>query len=169
MEIKEIETKKGYWAYDMEWVKVNNIPEWYAYNIHAEILYYLFEWKEIPNFDNTRNIITDLYLETIYIEYSDNNVRNKDIENYKKIKLINPFKSEKIDKSRQIALNIWDFEYNWKYYLVLEPLNQLTDETNTEKWLFRGVIVDYEKYYGANNDVKDEIKETSTKIEDLIK
>jgi hypothetical protein len=169
MEIKEIETKKWYWAYYMEWIKVDNIPEWFAYNIHAAILYHLFDWKEIPKYDDNRNIITDLYGDFIYIEYSNNNIRKKDINNNNKINKINFLKSEIIEGTRQIAENIWDFEYNWKYYLVLHPVNSTTSETNPEKWLFRWVIVDYEKYYWLNSEVESEVKETSWKVEDLIK
>ncbi|MDD2870447.1 MAG: hypothetical protein PHS49_00520 [Candidatus Gracilibacteria bacterium] len=168
MEIKKIDTKKGYWAYDIRGVIVDNIPEGFACSIHAEIIDFLLEGEKIPKYDDNRNIITNIYGDFIYIEYSDAYIRNKDIKNNNKINKTNMLKSEVIDGTRQIAENIGDFEYNGKYYLVLHPVNSTTSETNPEKGLFRGVIVDYDKYYGLNSEVESEVKDTSGKVDTIL-
>lgn len=167
MKITEIKSRDWYFSYELWDTMVYNVPDWRPYNIFTETLRYLQWWWEMPKFDENRNINSDIYGKFLIIEYSNKEIRDNDIKNNSKINKINILKSEVIDGTRQVAENIWDFEYNWKYYLVTCPINKLTDEINPEKWLYKWIIVDYDKYYGLNKNVKAEIKETSDKVSDL--
>jgi len=138
--------------------QINNVPEEIPFNPFTSFSRFLIEWWKLPTFDNDRNIITDLYSDFIFIEYDNEKVRKGDIENNKKIQKTSIVKSEPIDEIRQLAENVWEFEYNWKIYLVLSPLNALTDETNPEKWIFRWVIVNSDKYFEVNKQVEESNK-----------
>ena len=151
--------------YKMKNFIVFNVPhEWIPYNLFDEIWDYLDEWWKIPNFDENRNILDNIYSDYILVEYTEKNIRDKDIENNKSINIINPIKSEAIDSNKQLAENVWNFEYNNKYYLVLNPYNAFTEETNSEKWLFRWVIIDSNKYFEVNNQVKD----TNSQVKNIL-
>ena len=144
---------------------VFDVPnEWIPYNVFNEIWDFLHEWWIIPNFDKDRNLIDSLYSNYILIEYLDKYIRSRDIENNSKINIINSIKSESIDKNWQLAENTWNFEFNWKYYLVIYPYNSLTDEINPEKWLFRWVIIDSDKYFQVNNQVND----SNSQVQDVL-
>jgi len=155
--MKTIEQEKNWiFSYKIwEHTTVENVPSWIPYNPFTSFSRFLIEWWKISTFDNERNILTDLYSDFIFIEYSNEEVRKSDIKNNKKIKIISPIKSEVIDWNKQLAENSWEFEYNWKFYLVLSPINTLTNETNPEKWVFRWVIVDSNKYFAVNNQAKE--------------
>ena len=163
---EEINWNKWYKLKSFEVYWVPN--EWTPFNVFTEIEEALLNNLEISKFDEDRNISWEVYSTYILVEYSDFNVRGKDIFNNSKINIINPIKSEAIDEKRQIAENVWYFNYNWKYYLVLYPYNWLTDETNPDKWLYRWVIIDKEKYFWISEDTKEIVRDMTWKIDDIL-
>lgn len=164
MKVKEIENPWSFSYEIWEYTTVNNVPAWFPYNVFTELMYFFMEWWIIPQFDDNRNVITNVYSSFIFIEYSDTTIRQIDIKNNERINIINPIKSEVIDGSRQIGRNIGEFEYKGKYYLVVYPYNVLTDETNSEKWIFRWVIIDSGKYF----KVQDETQNVAWKVDWIL-
>ncbi len=161
----EIIKKNWKITYSIDWkLQVENVPVWIPENLFFEIWDFLSNWWEIPKFDNNRNIIHWLYMDYILIEYDSKNNRDLDIKNNEKIEILNFAKSKIIWEWNQIAENMGEFEYNWKYYLVTYPYNPLSDEINPEKWVYKWVIVNSNKYF----EVETEIKETSWKINDIL-
>jgi len=155
--------------YKMENFIVFDVPhKWIPFNVFDEIWDYLAEWWKIQRFDNFRNVIDSIYSDYILVEYVDKNIRDKDINNNSKINIINSLKSEKIDWNKQLAENTWNFEYNGKYYLVLNPYNPFTDETNSNLWLYKWVIIDSDKYFWVGDDSKDIIEDTVNNIDDIL-
>lgn len=155
--------------YKLENFVVFDVPhEGIPFNIFKRIeRYLLWEWN-IPRFDENRNIIDSIYSDYIFIEYTDKNIRAKDINNNSKINIINFLKSETIEWDKQLAENTWNFEYNWKYYLVLNAYNPFTDETDPEKWLFKWVIIDSDKYFWVSNDSKNIVDDTVDKVDKIL-
>ena len=104
----------------------------------------------IPVFDIGRNILHGFYSDYICIEYTDRKLRDADKKNNQEhYELVNLFQSKPQDEQgRQIARNVWEFEYDGKYYLMLSPRNTpLTEsDTITERWIYKWVIVNMEKY-----------------------
>jgi len=155
--------------YKLEQFVVFDVPhEWIPFNIFKRIERYLV-WKwNIPKFDEYRNIIDSIYSDYILVEYNDKNIRDRDIVNNSKINIINCLKSEKIDWNKQLAENTWNFEYNWKYYLVLNPYNSFTDEINQNLWIYKWVIIDSDKYFWINEKVEWEIKKVEWDIDSIL-
>lgn len=167
-EIVKIEWKNTYkvdkyisWNKD---IVVYDVPDWIPLSMFNKLVKYILEWKEIPKFDKNRNIIDSVYSDYILIEYIDSNIMEQDIINNSKIEVINKLKSKEIDWNKQIAENTWNFELNWKYYLILNPYNPFTDEINSEKWIYRWIIVNFEKYF----EVAGEVQKVVSKIEDIL-
>ncbi len=161
------ETKNGeFSSYKIEgFAEVRDVPEGIPWNVFTELLEdNLNAWISIPSFDEQRNILHGFYWDYICIEYTDPKVRDSDKKvNKDGYKLVNLFQSEVFDKSRQIAKSVGEFEYNGKYYLVTSPRNTpLSNETNTERWIFHSVIIDKEKYDATKP--QSEVIETSVKV-----
>jgi hypothetical protein len=155
--------------YKLERFVVFDVPhKWIPFNLFDEIWDYLEDWLNIPKFDENRNIIDSVYSDYILVEYSDKNVRDRDIRNNSKINIINSLKSEKIDWDKQLAENTWNFEYNWKYYLVLNPYNPFTEETNPDLWIYKWIIIDSDKYFWINEKVEWEIKKVEWDIDSIL-
>lgn len=133
---------------------IYGVLEWVPLSMYNDLLEYILEWWNIPKFDENRKIIDNIYLDYILIEYVNKDIRNNDMKNNSHINIINPIKSETIDWDKQLAQNVWNFEYNNKYYLVVYPYNAVTDETDSEKWLYKWVIIDSDKYFEVNNQAK---------------
>lgn len=126
---------------------IRNIPPDYAESIFTAIAGYLQDTGEMLDFDGKRSINKDrIYLATLLIEYSDRSLLESDKESNSQLKMKNIIQSEPIDGVRQLWESIWDFEWNGKHYLVVYTYNTLTDETLPERWVFRWVIVDKQKY-----------------------
>lgn len=112
-----------------------------------DIWEYLNNWWEMSEFDSERTINKDrVYLATLLIEYTSRDVLDSDKRNNTQLQLKNPIQALPIDGTRQLGQNIGDFEWNWKYYLVVYTYNNLTDETIPERWVYKGVILDMDKY-----------------------
>ncbi|MDD4151362.1 MAG: hypothetical protein PHR68_01995 [Candidatus Gracilibacteria bacterium] len=135
-------------------IVVYDIPDGIPNVLFNRIVSYLLEGKEIHKFDENRNIIDSVYSDYILIEYIDSDIMKQDIINNSKIEVINKLKSKEIDENKQIAENIGNFELNGKYYLIVNPYNQFTEELNPEKGIYKGVIIDSEKYFKVGNEVQ---------------
>lgn len=155
--------------YKLEKFVVFDVPhEWIPFNIFKRIERHLLWELNIPNFDKNRNVIDSLYSDYILVEYIDKNIRDRDINNNSKIIIINSLKSEKIDWNKQLAENTWNFEYNWRFYLVLNPYNSFTDETNPEKWLYKWVIIDSDKYFWVCEKLKEVVKGVVDEVDEIL-
>lgn len=147
-----IETKwDGINSYRIEsFTEVRDVPEGIPWNVFTEL------WDDvlkqgipIPNFDGERNILHGFYLDYVCVEYADATLREADKNNNQaRYELVNLFQSKTQDEQgRQIARNVWEFEYNGKYYLVISPRNTpLSDEIISEKGIFKGIIVNQSAY-----------------------
>ena len=145
------EYKEINWSnwYELDKFIVFDVPgKWIPFNLFTRIERYLIEWNSIPKFDDNRNIIDSIYSDYILVEYNNESIRNKDIKIINnKINIISPLKTEIIDWNKQLANPVWNFELDWKYYLVLNPYNPFSDELNKEKWIYKWVIVNPELYF----------------------
>jgi len=159
-EYKEINW--GSFWYELDKFIVFDVPKWIPFNLFTKIKRFLDDWNIIPKFDDNRNIIDSVYSDFILVEYLKKDIRDKDIKIMNKKKnIISPLRAEKLTWNRQVANPVWNFEYNWKYYLVLNPYNPFTSETIPEKGIYKWVIVNPELYFweiwGEINNKKDQI------------
>ena len=148
-EINWINTYKidEYISWDKD-ITIFNVKKDYATNIFNEYTNFLLKWWKLLKFDKVRSIIDNIYWDIILIEYNDKINRDNDSNLMdSKINIINPIKSEELDKKRQIAEPIWKLDLDWKYYLFLYPYNWTTDETNPELWIYKWVILNPELYF----------------------
>jgi len=152
-------------TYSIDWkFQVRNVPNWIPENLFFEIWEFLSHWWEISNFDIDRNIIHWLYMDYILIEYKEWGIRDSDILHNDKIEVINFAKSKIIWEWNQISENVWEFEYNWKYYLVVYPYNSLTDENNPNLGIYKWVIINPWKYF----KIEKEAKKIAWEIKDIL-
>lgn len=135
-------------SYVVPWFTiVHNIPLEYSETIFIHVWDYLQNWWEMINLDEKRSVNKNKFHNAIIlIEYVDRDILESDKVNNTQIKLKNAIQSTPVDDIRQIAENIGDFDWNGKYYLVVYTYNSITDETLPERWIFKWVIVDMEKY-----------------------
>ena len=82
-----------------------------------------------------------------------------------KFNIVNAIKSEEIDWNKQIAESSWNFELNWKYYLILSPYNAFTDEINPELWIYKWVIVNPELYFWK---IENQVDSVENKVKDIL-
>lgn len=121
------------------------------------------DFKKIE-FNNDINIY-DLERNFMILESSSKNFRNMNMESLK-----NNFQkdwnhySKLLENNRHIPDICWYFDYNDKYYIVIRWLNTLTDEINPEKWIYKWVIIDSEKYFEVSN----EVQKVVSKIEQIL-
>ncbi len=169
------ETKlDGMNSYQVEaFVEIKNVPEGIPWNIFTELGRYMQESQQaIPHFDSWRNILDNFYLDYVCIEYTDATLRDADKKNnQERYQLINLFQSKPQDEQgRQIARNVWEFEYNGKYYLIVSPRNTpLPDETIPEKWIFKSIIVNQDAYsWIVPSATQGEIRSIQAQVEHLI-
>lgn len=130
----------------------------------------ILDWnksKDIDSFDNYK--IHILWWNFFLIESE----KPENIENYRKY-LDKSFKktwelsSELIDEKRQNPENAWYFEYNWKYYIVIQAYNKLTDETDSDLWVYKWIIINSDIYYWINKKIEEEISDNSWKIDEIL-
>jgi hypothetical protein len=138
----------------------------YAPNVFNRYTHYLLEWKKFIFFNENKNILDWIYSDYIVIEYQNKENRDEDSDLMnKKINIINPIKSEKLNWNRQIAEPIWKLDLDWKYYLFLYPYNWTTDEINPELWIYKWIIVNPELYFWK---VWEEIDSIEDKVNNIL-
>ncbi|EKE28171.1 MAG: hypothetical protein ACD_3C00086G0015 [uncultured bacterium (gcode 4)] len=133
----------------------------------------MLRWKvNLVNFDpekidfNEYVKVYDIWWNNFILEYTSQKDRDFDIkllkENFKPTKHF----AEILENWRQIPSFDWYFEYEGKFYTIVDWLNSLTDEINPEKWIYKWVIVNPSRYFNEwVNSVKND---TSTKANDII-
>ncbi|MDP2090667.1 MAG: hypothetical protein Q8K30_03635 [Candidatus Gracilibacteria bacterium] len=160
MEIKYLDKVKNEYKFDDIIFRDTELNETQLIKIERYIL------KE-SNYEkiifNGMNII-DFGSNLLLLEFEENN-----IEEYKHLLNQNfemvGFYAKELENKRQNPKYKGFFEYNGKHYIMIDGLNKLTDEINPDIGIYKGVIVNPEMYLKVNQSVK----ETSGKIEDLIK
>lgn len=157
-------------SYEVPWfTTVHNLDSSAIESSFIAIWDYLQEWWEMVEFDASRRINKDrVYLATLLIEYTDRDVLDSDKRNNTQLQLKNPIQAMPIDEIRQIGKSIGDFEWNGKYYLVLYTYNNLTEETVPERWIFKGVILDMNKYNATKSKSDGEIAEVRNSVSQII-
>lgn len=126
---------------------------------------FYFVWKDTKKFPLNNGIeIFDMWWNFFVVEYSDETSRNEDVELLKqRFKESGKFAKE-LEEKRQVPEFEWYFEYNWKYYIIVNWLNKLTNEINPEKGVYKWVIVNPGKYF----EVENEVKQIEWKIWDIL-
>lgn len=138
----------------------------YAWDVEDMVKWnYYFVWEDTKKVNlNNQTEVFDMWWNFFVLEYTDKETRDNDI------KLLKQNFQEKwkfaieLEEKRQVPEFEWYFEYNWKYYTIVNWLNKLTDEINPNLGIYKWVIVNPTMYY----ETKKEIDEVSWKIDDLI-
>lgn len=108
--------------------------------------------------------VFDIWWNLFVVEYSYETSRNKDVELLKQ-RFEESWKfAKELEEERQIPEFEWYFDYEWKYYIIVNGLNKLTDEISPEKWVYKWVIVNPWKYF----EVWDEWKKIAERINDIL-
>lgn len=103
------------------------------------------------------------------VEYNSKDERDKNIELLKKNFEMNwNIFSKELEEKRQIPEFQWYFDYEWKYYTILNWLNKLTDETNDNLWVFKWVILNPSKYYWISEISKEVVGEIEGKVDTIL-
>jgi len=76
------------------------------------------------------------------------------------------YNSTPIDDTRQIPEIAWNFEYGWKWYIILFPRNWFTDETLPERGIYRWVIVNPELYF--SDEAQAQVDDGAEKTRDIL-
>lgn len=105
------------------------------------------EWKKIVFSDETKNIFF-LWIATFLSQYKNKEDREKDKEFFEKLYNIS-WDRDWIERPKYD----WEFEYNWKYYLVLSPKRPMWSEydefleliSTPNKYLDRINLIDWVK------------------------
>jgi hypothetical protein len=123
--------------------------------------------KDTPwiQFDNER-IIYQRNGNFFIIEYKSEEVMKGERETF-----LTYFKTENFFPKRekggwQIPEVDFEAEYKWKYYLLLEALLKLKEQTITEKWVYKWVIINPKKYFNITNERKNSKKRVKDIIEE---
>lgn len=131
----------------------------------------MLEWNiDLINFNfnkielNDGINVFDIWWNLFVVEYSDKFLRDNDINLLKQRFQVAWKFSKELEEKRQVPEFDWYFEYEGKYYTIVDWLNILTDEINPEKWVYKWVIVNPWRYF----KVEDELKETSWKVKDIL-
>lgn len=153
--------------------QIRNVPYGIPPSVFSELWDDVFNKSiSIPCFDEDRNILHGFYSDYICIEYIDPQIREKDkMNNQNHYELVNLFQSKKQDEQgRQFSKNVWEFEYNGKYHLVVSPRNTPLPQNDTisERWIFMSIIVDMEKYNSTKTWKELLVQQTSAAVDGVI-
>lgn len=124
-----------------------------------------FVWKDTKKVSLNNGIeIFDMWWNFFVVEYNDETSRNKDVELLKQRFEESGKFAKELEEKRQVPEFEWYFEYDWKYYIIVNWLNKLTDEVNPEKGVYKWVIINPGKYF----EVENEVKQIEWKIWDIL-
>ncbi|MGE4443531.1 MAG: hypothetical protein AB7E37_00885 [Candidatus Altimarinota bacterium] len=98
------------------------------------------------------------------VEYDNETIRNQDIALLKQKFQENGKIAKELEEKRQIPTFDGYFEYDRKYYIIVNGLNKLTDEINPEKGIYKGVIINPSKYF----EVENETKQVAGKVDGIL-
>lgn len=126
---------------------------------------FYFVWEDTKKISlNNDTEVFDMWWNFFVVEYFDENLRNQDIALLKQNFQENWKFAKELEEKRQIPTFDWYFEHEWKYYIIVNGLNKLTDEINSEKGIYKWVIVNPSKYFEVENEVKNVV----WKIDDIL-
>jgi len=121
----------------------------------------MVKWNYYFSWENTKKIhfytwveIYDMWGNLFVVEYADKTLRDRDIELLKTHFLSEGKFAKKLEQERQIPEFDGYFDYNGKYYTIVDGLNSLTDEVSPEKWVYKWVIIHPLKYFQVENEKK---------------
>ncbi len=156
------------------WIEFKSAWDWWS--IENTISYILMWRPDIVDFDEFENkkefndmILYHLFANNFLLEYNSEDERNKN-------KILFQKKFEPIEKSfnsveqwdwTQVPQYYWEFEYDWKFYLITIAVNRIfeTDETNLEKGVYKWIIVNPDLYFW---EVEKEVKNIEWKVNKLV-
>jgi len=131
----------------------------------------MVKWNYYFSWENTKKIyfsrwveIFDMWGNLFVIEYSDKITRDSDIELLKIHFQAEGKFAKKLENERQVPVFDGYFNYNGKYYTIVDGLNSLTNEVSPEKWVYKWVIISPSKYF----QVEKEKKNIFDKIKNII-
>jgi len=122
--------------------------------ITKKVLFWIDTWIEV--FDMWGNLFV--------VEYEDVTIRDRDIQLIKKSFQQKGKFSQERKNERQIPEFDGYFDYNGKYYTIIDGLNALTDEINPEKWIYKWVIIHPSRYF----QIHTESQEISEKVKGIL-
>lgn len=138
----------------------------FAWDIEDMIKWNLyFVWEDTQKISLNNDIeVFDMWWNFFVVEYNDEAGRNKDISLLKQ-RFEESWKfAKELEEQRQVPEFEWYFEYNGKYYIIVNGLNKLTQEINPEKWVYKWVIVNPSKYF----EVENEVQNIAGKVGDIL-
>ncbi len=108
------------------------------------------------------------------LEYNDSNQRDDTIKKLKETfehdeKEIFAKKIIENWLERQIPEYLWRFDYDWKYYIIINGLNGLSSEINPEKWIYKWMIVNPNLYYWEFRNINNIQNEIQKNLDIVIK
>jgi hypothetical protein len=82
--------------------------------------------------------IYDIWASIYLLEFNTELERDKVSEYlYSNFKPKNKISAQKLPWNRQTPENLCQFNYNQKYYIVINALNNITDEVNEKEWVYK--------------------------------
>lgn len=109
------------------------------------------KWSQKISFSDGIGIF-DMVWNYFVTEYTSEEKRNLDVKSLK-----NNFKyddkeifAQKIEDDwacKQVPEFCWRFEYEWKFYIIVHWLNKLTEEIDSQKGVYKWVIVSPSSYF----------------------
>jgi hypothetical protein len=116
---------------------------------------------KIFKLDNDRKIY-NITWNVFSIEYTERLNLENDIKVFDELFVAKWYFSEKLDNWMQIPETYWNFEYNWKYYLILNARNKTINEISDIS--FNWVVLNPSKYL----KIRQSVEETSWKVDKIL-
>jgi hypothetical protein len=135
---------------DWKWDLTNEIEEETCVDFDESINFFWLKWADfVLFFDN--------------LESRDKAMKLFN-ENFKAKWLF----AEEIEEWVHIPEVVWPFEYKWKIWLWIAWKNPLNDITDIERWIYKWVVINSEKYFWLSENVEEEIEDNSWKVDEII-
>jgi len=126
---------------------------------------FYFVWENTQKVElNLETNVFDMWWNFFVIEYDNRSLRDNDIDLLKQNFEEDWKFAKELEKKRQIPTFDWYFEYDWKFYTIVDWLNKLTGEINSRLGIYKWVIVNPLKYFSFSNNNK----EISNKVDWII-
>jgi hypothetical protein len=124
-----------------------------------------FVWKDTKkvDFDSERKVY-DMEWNYLVIEYLFKWIRDKDARLLNENFVKEWHFSKELDNKRQTPKLESYFDHKWKYYIVINWLNKLTQEIDNNIWVYKWIIVNPGLYFQC----KDNITKTIDDVNRLI-
>jgi hypothetical protein len=142
---------------------------------YAKAIEQMIEWNNFFVWEKTQKIsfdaerqIFDMWWNSMVVEYENKEIRDNDIILFKKYFKEKWHFSEELENWRQVPEFDWYFDYKWKFYIIVDWLNKLTDETDSDLWIYKWVILNPEKFYWVSKIVKKEVDKNIWKVDEII-